>query len=110
IVTENVSVYDFSRNETVLARVISGANPGLMKERQRDWKFGANWTLPFLKDSTFVAEYFRNRSTNTTNSFPLLTPEVEAAFGDRVERGPDGRITSIDQSPVTFAEEKGSRL
>lgn len=110
IVTENVSVYDFSRNETVLVQVTSGGNPGLVKERQRDWKFGLNWSLPFLKDSTFVAEYFRNRSTNTTNSFPLLTPEVEAAFPGRVQRGPDGRIVSIDQSPVTFAEEKGSRL
>jgi iron complex outermembrane recepter protein len=110
IVTENVSVYDFSRGETVLARVISGGNPNLVKERQRDWKFGLNWTLPFLKDSTFVAEYFRNRSTNTTNGFPLLTPEVEAAFPGRVVRDASGRVVSVDQSAVTFAEEKGSRL
>lgn len=110
ILTENVSIYDFSRGETVLARVISGGNPNLVKERQRDWKFGLNWTLPFLKDSTFVAEYFRNRSTNTTNSFPLLTSEVEAAFPGRVIRDASGRIVSVDQSPVTFAEEKGSRL
>ncbi|WP_236727242.1 TonB-dependent receptor, partial [Novosphingobium subterraneum] len=110
ILTENVSIYDFSRGETVLARVISGGNPNLVKERQRDWKFGFNWTLPFLKDSTFVAEYFRNRSTNTTNDFPLLTSEVEAAFPGRVIRDASGRIVSVDQSPVTFAEEKGSRL
>ncbi|MFN3457472.1 MAG: TonB-dependent receptor domain-containing protein [Novosphingobium sp.] len=110
ILTENVSIYDFSRGETVLARVISGGNPNLVKERQRDWKFGLNWTLPFLKDSTFVAEYFRNRSTNTTNDFPLLTPEVEAAFPGRVVRDASGRIVSVDQSPVTFAEEKSSRL
>lgn len=110
ILTENVSIYDFTRGETVLARVISGGNPNLVKERQRDWKFGLNWTLPFLKDSTFVAEYFRNRSTNTTNDFPLLTSEVEAAFPGRVIRDASGRIVSVDQSPVTFAEEKSSRL
>ncbi|MGV3512700.1 MAG: TonB-dependent receptor [Novosphingobium sp.] len=110
ILTENVSIYDFSRGETVLARVISGGNPNLVKERQRDWKFGLNWTLPFLKDSTFVAEYFRNRSSNTTNDFPLLTPDVEAAFPGRVVRDSSGRIISVDQSPVTFAEEKSSRL
>lgn len=109
-VTQNVSIYDFSRGETVLATVISGGNPNLVKERQRDWKFGLNWSLPFLKDSSFIAEYFRNRSTNTTNSFPLLTPEVEAAFPGRVIRDADGRIISVDQSAVTFAEEKGSRL
>lgn len=110
ILTENVSIYDFSRGETVLARVISGGNPNLVKERQRDWKFGLNWTLPFLKDSTFVAEYFRNRSTNTTNDFPLLTPEAEAAFPGRVVRDAAGRIVSVDQSAVTFAEERSSRL
>ncbi len=109
-VTPNVSIFDFTRGETVLATVISGGNPNLVKESQRDWKFGLNWTLPFMKDLTFVAEYFRNRSTNTTNGFPLLTPEVEAAFPGRVVRDADGRIVSVDQSSVTFAEEKGSRL
>lgn len=109
-VTQNVSIFDFSRGETVLATVISGGNPNLLKERQRDWKFGLNWSLPFLKDSSFIAEYFRNNSTNTTNGFPLLTPEVEAAFPGRVIRDADGRIISVDQSSVTFAEEKGSRL
>nr|WP_246386003.1 TonB-dependent receptor [Novosphingobium hassiacum] len=108
--TQNVSLFDFTRGETVLASVISGGNPNLVKERQRDWKFGLNWTLPFLNNSRFVAEYFRNRSTNTTNGFPLLTPEVEAAFPGRVIRDASGRIVSVDQSAVTFAEEKGSRL
>ena len=109
-VTQNVSLFDFTQGETVLASVISGGNPNLVKERQRDWKFGLNWTLPFLNNSRFVAEYFRNRSTNTTNAFPLLTPEVEAAFPGRVVRDANGRIVSVDQSAVTFAEEKGSRL
>ncbi|HQS97691.1 TonB-dependent receptor plug domain-containing protein [Novosphingobium sp. 17-62-19] len=109
-VTQNVSIFDFSRGETVLATVISGGNPNLLKESQRDWKFGLNWSLPFLKDSSFIAEYFRNSSSNTTNGFPLLTSDVEAAFPGRVIRDADGRIISVDQSSVTFAEEKGSRL
>ncbi|MFM6830544.1 MAG: TonB-dependent receptor, partial [Novosphingobium sp.] len=36
--------------------------------------------------------------------------EVEAAFPGRVVRDADGRIVSVDQSAVTFAEEKGSRV
>jgi iron complex outermembrane receptor protein len=109
-VTQNVALFDFTRGETVLATVISGGNQTLVKERQRDWKFGLNWALPFLKDSAFVAEYFRNRSTNTSNGFPLLTPDVEAAFPGRVVRDAVGRIVSVDQSAVTFAQEKGARL
>lgn len=108
--TQGVTLYDFTRGETVLANVISGGNPALKKEQQRDIKLAANWDLPFLKNSSLIVEYFRNRSTNTTNAFPLLTSEVEAAFPGRVVRDASGRIVSVDQSPVTFAEEKSSRL
>lgn len=110
IVTPNVPVYDFSRGETVLATVTSGGNPDLVKERQRDWKFGLTWQLPFLERSNFIAEYFRNSSTNTTNGFPLLTPDIEAAFPGRVVRDASGRLISIDRRPVTFAKETGERL
>ncbi|MCW1381199.1 TonB-dependent receptor [Novosphingobium sp. KCTC 2891] len=109
-VTTGVALYDFTRGESVLATVISGGNPNLQKEQQRDIKLAANWDLPFLKNSSLIVEYFRNRSTNTTNAFPLLTPEVEAAFPGRVVRDAAGRIVSVDQSPVTFAEETSSRL
>ena len=110
IVTPNVPVYDFTRGETVLATVTTGGNPNLVKERQRDWKFGLTWQLPFLDRSNFIAEYFRNTSTNTTNGFPLLTPEIEAAFPGRVVRDAGGRLVSIDRRAVTFAEETGARL
>lgn len=109
-ITQNVAIFDFARGETVLATVISGGNPALLRESQRDWKFSANWKVPFLANATYVAEYFRNRSTNTTNAFPLLTAEVESAFAGRVVRDAAGRIVSVDQSAVTFAEEQGTRL
>lgn len=109
-VTLNVPVFDLVRGETVLATVIGGGNPALLKERQRDLKFGANWQLPFLQNSSLVMEYFRNRSDNVTASFPLLTPEIEAAFPGRVTRDASGRLVSIDQRPVTFAEQRASRL
>lgn len=108
--TFNVPVYDFTRGETVLATVTGGGNPALLKERQRDLKFGANWKLPFLNNSNLLVEYFRNRSNDVTASFPLLTPEIEAAFPGRVTRDASGRITAVDQRPVTFAEQESSRL
>lgn len=110
VVNPAVALYDFTRGETVLASVTTGGNAALLKERQRDIKLGLNWDLPFMKNSTFIAEFFRNKSSNTTNAFPLLTPEVEAAFPGRVVRDASGRIISVDQRPVTFASEKGTRL
>lgn len=108
--TFNVPIFDLVRGETVLATVISGGNPALLKEKQRDLKFGANWQLPFLQNSSLVVEYFRNRSDNVTASFPLLTAEIEAAFPGRVTRDASGRLVSIDQRPVTFDEQRASRL
>ena len=108
--TFNVPVYDFARGETVLATIIEGGNPGLVKERQRDLKLAVNWDLPVLKNSSLVAEYFRNRSDDVTSGFPLLTGPIEAAFPDRVVRDGSGRLVSIDRRPITLAETSGSRL
>lgn len=109
-VTFNVPVYDFSRGETVLATVTGGGNPALRREQQRDIKLSANWTLPILANSSLLVEWFRNRSTDVTSAFPLLTPEIEAAFPGRVQRDASGRLTGIDQRPVTFASQESSRL
>ena len=56
------------------------------------------------------ASYFKNNSRNTTASFPLLTPEIEAAFASRVVRDVNGRLVSIDQRPVNFDQEKSQRI
>lgn len=109
-VTPGVAIYDFSTGKTVLATVTTGGNPGLLKEKQRDWKFGLNWNLPFFQRSNLLVEYFRNHSSDTTNSFPLLTPAVEAAFPGRVVRDASGQIISVDERPVTFADEQSSSL
>lgn len=106
----NVSVYDFTRGETALVTIINGGNRALRKERQRDLKLSGNWELPALKNANLVVEYFRNRSDDVTQSFPLLTPAIEAAFPGRVERDAAGRLVSIDRRPVTFDEVKSSRL
>jgi hypothetical protein len=110
IVNFNVPVYDFTTGQTVLANVTTGGNPGLKRETQRDWKFGLSYQLPFFDRSAIRVEYFRNRSNNVTASFPVLTPEIEAAFPDRVERDAFGNLVSIDQRPVTFYKENSSRL
>lgn len=106
----NVSVYDFTRGETVLATVLTGGNRGLVRETQKDIKLGANWQLPFLSSSNLLVEYFRNSSDNITSAFPVLTPAIEAAFPGRVVRGSGGQIVSIDRRPVTLANESSSRI
>lgn len=110
ILSYNVPVYDFRLGQAALVTIISGGNPGLVAEKQRDIKLSANWDLPFLQRSSLLVEYFRNDSDNVTQSFPLLTPAIEAAFPDRVVRDAAGQLVSIDRRPVTFANIESSRL
>ncbi len=111
IETPNVAVYDLSTGQTVLATLITGGNANLPAQTQRDWKFGAQFELPFLQRSNFSVDYFRNSSSNVASGFPVLTPAIEAAFPGRVTRdAATGRILSIDQRPVTFAEQKSDRI
>lgn len=109
-VTPNVPVYDFTRNETAFVSVIAGGNPFLQRETQRDLKFSANWTLPFISNASIMAEYFRNRSRGVTSAFPVLTPEIESAFPGRVTRDPGGRLIALDRRAVTLAETRANRL
>lgn len=111
VVTDyNVPVYDFSRGESVLATIVTGGNPDLAAQTQRDIKLAANYELELFSRTNIVVEYFRNRSDDVTQSFPLLTPAIEEAFPDRVVRDGAGNLVSIDRRPVTFAGTRSARL
>lgn len=106
----NVPVFDFVNGETVLATVIGGGNPDLLAETQSDWKFAANWRLPFWENTRLTFEYVRNRSDDVTRGFPTITQEIEAAFPDRITRDAGGTLIAIDRRPVTFAETRAERI
>lgn len=106
----NVPVYDFLRGETALVTVTNGGNPALKRETQRDIKLSANWELPLPQKASLLVEYFRNRSSNVTQGFPVLTPAIEAAFPDRAVRDAAGALVALDRRPVTFAATRAERL
>ena len=109
IVDVNQPVYDFATGETVLANVVTGGNPNLLAETQRDIKLAASYDFDLFDRSNFRVEYVRNRSDDVTESFPLLTPAIEAAFPDRVTRE-NGQLVELDRRAVTFAERGSSRI
>lgn len=109
-VTYNVPVYDYTRGESVLVSIVGGGNPDLLAEKRSDIKLSANWELPFFQRSNLLVEYFRNRSNDVTQAFPLLTPSIEAAFPDRVTRDVTGQLVAIDRRPVTFDEIESSSM
>ena len=110
IITPDVTVFDFTNGETVLAAITTGGNPALLAEKQRDIKLAFNYRPEWLDGFSFLGEYFRNNSTNVASSFPLLTPEIEAAFPDRVTRDPSGQLIAIDRRPVNYANVSSERI
>jgi hypothetical protein len=110
IVTPNVSTFDLARNETVLATIISGGNPLLTAEERRDVKVSLSYRPPFLEGLDFLAEFIRNRSYGTTASFPILTPEIEAAFPDRIIRDATGALLAIDQRAINYDQVTSDRV
>lgn len=110
IVTPNVAYYDFARGESRFIDLVTGGNPALRAESRKDIKIGLDWAPKFIDGFSLQVEYFKNKSENTTSSFPLLTPEIEAAFPGRVTRDADGQLIRLDQRPVNFAEERSERI
>ncbi|HSG33522.1 MAG TPA: hypothetical protein VLA37_03235, partial [Sphingomonadaceae bacterium] len=111
IVNENVAVYDFANNETVLIETTSGGNPLLARETRKDIRLSAQWDLPFLSDARLQVDYNVNRSYDIASGFPgILTPEIESAFSDRVTRDIDGTLLALDLRPVTFARQTSRRI
>ncbi|NVE94572.1 TonB-dependent receptor [Altererythrobacter lutimaris] len=110
IETLNVPVFDLINGETVLVTLTSGGNANLRDEQQRDWKFGANWELPFWDNTRLNVEYVRNTSEDVTSGFPALTQAIEDAFPDRVTRDGNGQLVALDQRFVTYEETRSERL
>ncbi|WP_108810763.1 TonB-dependent receptor plug domain-containing protein [Sphingorhabdus sp. Alg231-15] len=103
IITPNVTTFDFTNGETVLASITTGGNLSLPAEKRRDIKLAVNYSPQWLDDLTFLAEYIRNNSENVASDFPLLTEEIETAFPDRVTRDDTGRLIAIDRRPVSYS-------
>ncbi|MGV3730689.1 MAG: TonB-dependent receptor plug domain-containing protein [Sphingopyxis sp.] len=110
LVTPAVTYYDFATGQTVQITTTTGGNPFLLAEQRRDIKLGLNWSPPMIDGLRLSVNYNRNKSNDTANSFPLLTPEIEAAFPDRVTRDANGVLVAIDQRPVNFDEAENSQI
>ena len=110
LVTPGVTYYDFATGQTVEITTTTGGNPFLLAEQRRDLKLGLNWEVPMVEGLRLSVNYNRNKSNDTANSLPLLTPEIEAAFPGRVTRDASGVLIALDQRPVNFDQVENSQI
>lgn len=109
-VEEIVRIYDYLRQETAEPVRITGGNPELAagsRERIR-----VNATLRPLSSSavTLNIGYRSDTIERGSIAFPALTPAIEAAFPDRIERDAAGRLLSIDARPINIVRDSRAEL
>ena len=106
----NRTVYDFQTGQTVLVNSISGGNPDLLSQKKREWKLALNYNMPWVDNLRFSANYYNNHMDNPIGSLPLLTPEIEAAFPDRIIRDANGTLIEIDNRPLNYDSRDNSNI
>ncbi|MGA9582182.1 MAG: TonB-dependent receptor [Allosphingosinicella sp.] len=110
VVTPNVRTFDFTRREVVDITRIFGGNPGLRSDDRHVLALGLN-ARPFSETDFILSfNYIKTRIDDPIAPFPIATPEIEAAFPQRFERDPNGRLLRIDSSPLNFRRSDQEQL
>ena len=110
IVTPNVRTFDVTRREVVDVTRIFGGNPNLRPDDRHVVKIGLNAQPLSATDLVLSIDYVSTRIDNPIAPFPILTPEIEAAFPDRFTRGANGRLLEINDRPLNFARSQQQQL
>lgn len=110
VVTPNYRVFDFIRGESVLVDFVTGGNPDL-RTGQRDVLTASGRLSPFGKLAlTLSGELNHVRSRDLVGILPPVSAAVQAAYPDRFQRDPDGRLRRVDSRAVNFAREVRDEL
>lgn len=110
ILTPNVPVFDYRTGETVFVSQIGGGNPALLDSERRRLRLSLNVKPWSDKDFTLTGLFTDNRTDNPVGSFPIPTPQIEAAFPGRFVRDPNGTLAQVDTRPINFAEQRSTSL
>jgi hypothetical protein len=103
LLTPNVPVYDFVRNESVNITQITGGNPLLSADSRKVFRAGLNIRPLDKTNLGIVVNYTNTRFRNAVQAFPGASAEVEAAFPNRFVRDQaSGQLLSVDYRPVNY--------
>ncbi len=110
LVTPNVRTFDIGRGEVVDVTRISGGNPALRPDDRHVVRLGLNVRPLARTDLTLSLDYVATRIDDPIAAFPIVTPQIEAAFPDRFTRDGEGRLQRIDGRPLNFAESRQEQV
>ncbi|WP_313434698.1 hypothetical protein [Novosphingobium sp.] len=105
-------IFDFKRQEIAEPIWTTGGNSELDPRRSRQENVNMALQLtPFSnQDFTLGVNYHRSKATDGVAGFPELTPVVEAAFPERINRDSEGRLVAVDARPISIKHSVSSDL
>lgn len=108
---EQVSrVFDYARQEMAEVIWIRGGNPALRRGRQQSLSLSAMLRPLGPSGLSLNVAYRRSESMNGISALPELTPAVEAAFPERIERDAEGRLVRIDARSINLLSDSNSNI
>jgi hypothetical protein len=110
LVTPNVRTFDFVRGEVVDATRVYGGNPALRTDDRHVFRMGVNVRPLHRTDMTLSLDYVATRIDDPIVAFPIVTPQIEAAFPGRFTRDDEGRLFQIDGRSLNFAESRQEQV
>nr|WP_246352604.1 TonB-dependent receptor plug domain-containing protein [Sphingomonas xinjiangensis] len=108
--TPNVRTFDLARGEVVDVTQLFGGNPRLRNDERHVFRVGMNVRPLTRTDLTLSLDYVAAQVDDPIVAFPLLSPQIEAAFPDRFVRDATGRLLQIDARPVNLAASRQKQL
>jgi hypothetical protein len=103
-------VFDYSRLETVEVAWTVGGNPALRRGRQTGLSLTMAVRPLARRDLSLSLGYRKSSARNASTTFPELTPEIEAAFPERVVRSDAGTLISVDARSINVARQDDAVL
>ncbi|WP_312598081.1 TonB-dependent receptor [Brevundimonas sp.] len=96
-------VYDFLSQQAVDITPLLGGDPELKAQETQTVSLSAS-AGPFGDWGVRGNLDFQSMtSSNAIGALPALTPAVEAAFPERIQRDAEGRLIGLDQRPINLA-------
>lgn len=109
IETPGVRVYDYATGQPADVVEVTGGNPDLLQGARSTLDIGGFLHL-FGRRLAVNFDYQRRVDKSGVGSLPALTPIVEAAFPDRIERNSTGQLVRVDLRPINLARDTQSSL
>ncbi|TPG06361.1 hypothetical protein [Sphingomonas oligophenolica] len=96
-------IFDPIRGETVSVTRLEGGNPLLHPNNRRERKIEAILRPPGAAGITLSVNYSEVDLDNPIATFPIVSPDLEAAFPGRFQRDGSGRLILVDARAISVA-------